>query len=181
MKKWLCLCLCAGLTFGAVGCGNTTEPTEQTAQQTQEQETKEQDKEAPSFDFTVDDFVKMMDTELAKSEKKLLTENEVVAEETKTTFRISEYATISVTKNSDGNLGTILFTTNAMIDPDTLMYVDALIISAIFICDADMLTQIVEELNLENLEKGNYISLGKNGTYTFDVTDEKMTLLIFAN
>ncbi len=41
--------------------------------------------------------------------------------------------------------------------------------------------QIGEELNLESLGKGERIALGNNGTYVFDVTDEKMHLLIFAN
>ena len=40
MKRLLCLCLCAGLVFGASGCGNATEPAKQTAQQTQEEKTE---------------------------------------------------------------------------------------------------------------------------------------------
>ena len=58
MKRWLCLCLCAGLVFGAGGCGNTAEPTEQTAQQTQEEETNETNKNVKNvFEVRVDDAV----------------------------------------------------------------------------------------------------------------------------
>lgn len=67
MKKWLCLCLCAGLVFGASGCGNTAEPAEQTAQQTQEQEEEqktEQEETAQETKKTVDadDFFTAINT-----------------------------------------------------------------------------------------------------------------------
>lgn len=59
MKRLLCLCLCAGLVFGAGGCGNTAETAEQTAQQTQEAEQKTEQEETK--EETVDQEIERLD------------------------------------------------------------------------------------------------------------------------
>lgn len=184
MKKCLCLCLCAGLTFGAVGCGNTTEPTEQTAQQTQEEtaETSEQTKEQGTQDnqskaVDADDFFEAMNTCLEVSEIPTLDEWERKDEEDGTIKYkyILDGEFVDISCSTDGTVCVSYwgdqYSDFTQIWATSMLQIWATsMVQAIKYFEGDDIQSVVDQLQLLSITAGEKVGFGKNGnTYIFAV------------
>ncbi len=178
MKRLLCLCLCAGLTFGAVGCGNTTEPTEQTAQQTQEEEqkteqeeTKEETKQIQEQSPEATDFLNSINDVLKYAEKPTLdtwernVEKKAENDETiKYKYRDGEeyielwyHNTGIILVSYYGNPSSDLFKTFAVPTVQSIKYFEK-----------ENAENVAEQLHLFSPVEGDSTAVGANGKiYTF--------------
>lgn len=172
MKKWLCLCLCAGLSFGVVGCGSTAETTEQTTQQTQEQEQKEETtgqetKEIQEQAEGATDFFNSINDILTYAEAPTLDtwERTVDANET-IKYKYTngeEYVEVCYSQT-----GIVLVSYYGDPSSDLVKIFAIPTVQSIKYFDGDDAETIAEQLNLFDPVEGDSTTVGESGkTYTF--------------
>lgn len=175
MKRLLCLCLCAGLVFGAGGCGNTAETAEQTAQQTQEQEQKEETtgqetKEIHEQTEGATDFFNSINGILKYAEAPTLDTWERTVDEKETIkYKYTdgeEYVEVLYSKS-----GIVLTSYYGHPSSDFLQMFAIPTVQSIKYFEGDNAETIANQLHLFAPVEGDSTAVGKNGKiYTFSFT-----------
>ncbi len=174
MKKWLCMVLCAGMMFGAAGCGGTeptTEPEQQQEEQIAEEPEDAESEAADTFDFTIDEFVQSVDERLTEREKRLLSDYELVDDGETLMYKLNDSTSLMAALNEDSRKvkGFIFYETFADLSDEELGDYVSLLINSLAVIDFYDVQRIFDDLKLDSTEEGTYFAEGENAKYVYEV------------